>query len=176
MTAYIVQKQLVLEEEEEEVNEPEEEEIKDMSDGLDSDEEELLYSEEEEDELSYPASGGGLLCQFFRSWHGTVFLYLGLLLISAFSLISLLVIYIHVVLPYCHFQHYAATSCSSVALSGLRTNTCLCGISCKSKYRCIAITVTYQTRNKVWRNATLYDNEYAMDQKEVNLYNHLLAY
>ena len=116
-------------------------------------------------------SASNLLCQFIRSWHGTVFIYLCLLLVFTFSLLSVLVLYVQVFLPFWQIRDYYNGTCRSVSLSTLQhvTNTCLCGVGCKTRYRCVKVSVTYLTEDKQrWINATLYENEYAMRRKQVS--------
>ena len=42
---------------------------------------------------------------------------------------------------------------------------CMCGTGCSARYRCLLITVIYQDRDKLYHNATLFENESTLGRK-----------
>lgn len=97
--------------------------------------------------------------RFLMSSHCTVCLYLSLILLLLGSIVAIVVVSVQVVLPYRHVVNYRNATCIPYGVAVHGDNTCMCGAGCSAKYRCLTIHVSYQDRQKTWRNATVYENE-----------------
>ena len=122
--------------------------------------------DESDDEIRYfkePAS----LCDMFHSDGCMTVVYLGLLLCVLGSIVALIVISVHIVAPFLRVHYFHTGTCIPVASVTIDRKSCLCGIGCHVKYRCLSIKVKYKGQNNVYRNATLYEDETTLDNREV---------
>ena len=120
----------------------------------------------EEEDAEEDDDHDNFIKRFFFSSHCSVCLYLALFLVLIGSLVALIVISIQVVRPFTKVQSYLNGTCIPTGVKE-RTESCMCGAGCTSKFRCISVQVTYQDRNKTWYNSTIYENESTLG-KEVN--------
>jgi hypothetical protein len=133
------------------------------------DEEDVMESDDDDEDLQY-FKEPSVVCQLLRTQQCSVCLYLAIILSILAAIIALIVVSIQIVGPFQRVQDFRDATCVPVSTITLNRKSCLCGIACHAKYRCIAITVTYMDHNKVYRNATLYEDESTLDNDEVCIY------
>ena len=105
---------------------------------------------------------------FLRSSYGTGTIYTLLLILVAGSLIALVAVVTHVLLPYLLVNSFRNSTCTPWELVVEEGKTCMCGVGCTAQYRCLLIMVMYPDEHGHWRNATVFEDEAALG-KEVLL-------
>ena len=130
----------------------------------DSDDDDTL-----DDDDFYNYDDENLFWHFLASSHCTICIYVGLCLILIGTIVALAIISVQIVIPFQNVQHFLNGTCIPTAVVVKERNTCMCGIGCLAKYSCISIKVTYQDRNKLWRNATVYENESTLRKQVISM-------
>ena len=121
---------------------------------------------DDEDDLDDDDEHDNFLKRFLWSSHCTVCVYLALFLVLVGSLVALVVISIQIVWPFTRVQSFLNGTCIPTLVTE-QSESCMCGAGCSANFRCIAIHVTYQDRNKTWHNATIYENESTLGKQVI---------
>ena len=98
-----------------------------------------------------------------------------LCLLLSGCIIAMVVVIAQVVLPYMMTRSYQTSLCSPIELIIEDGKSCMCGIGCNAKYRCLVIVVSYTDYKQTTHNATVYENEATLGE-EVRLYSSQLIY
>ena len=97
--------------------------------------------------------------------HYTICLYVLMSLLIFSSSVALIIIIVQTVIPYKSVLSFVNGTCIPSALVAQDGKTCMCGVGCSARYRCLTIQVTYEFAAKQWRNTTFYENESIMGQE-----------
>ena len=129
----------------------------------DNDDEAFLDMDEELQYYKEP----NVIHQLYRTRQCYMCINMGLTLCILGSVIALIVMSVQIVVPFHKVQYFQRGMCIPVATATVDRKSCLCGITCNAKYRCVSIKLTYMDQNRIFRNATLYEDESTLESKEV---------